>query len=131
MNAYTDEYVPTPLYFDEGGRVYSSRAMESIYEGREDYEYVTIARSLIKQIRSTGGDTAVTKQASQTVDDAVSTVVAALLAPPPGERFHRVEHPQRPQVADRQRLVLFDPIGQLEGARELSHHTPPASSSGK
>ena len=132
MNAYTDNYVPTPLYFDEGPRVYSSRAMESIYEGREDYEYVTIARSLIERIRSKSGDTALAEQASRTVDNAVAAVIAPLLARTPDSDTTVWTVPKDRTVADRQPLVLFDLIDRLDRTLgELSHQAPPASSSGR
>jgi hypothetical protein len=113
MNAYTDANVPTPLYFDDGARVYSSRAMESIYEGREDYEYATIARSLIQQLRSISGEAEAAEQASRTVDDAVAAVVAPLLNAT-GADFTAWTTPKDRGVADRERSVLWDLIGQLD-----------------
>jgi hypothetical protein len=114
MNAYTDDYVPTPFYFD-GAKVYSSRGMESIYEGREDYQYVTIARSLIRQLRSVAGDTELTRWASGTVDHAVAAVSAPLLTKV-SPQYTIWTTPKDRSVADRQRLVLFDLIGRLDQA---------------
>jgi hypothetical protein len=115
MNAYTDDYVPTPLYFDDSGRVYSSRAMESTYEGREDYQYVAIARGLVRQLRAVSGETVAMQEASRTVDAAVAAVIAPLLAPPAGADFMAWTTPKDRTIADRQRAILFDLIGRLYG----------------
>ena len=104
MNAYTDDYVPTPLYFDDGN-VWSSRAMESIFEGREDYQYLAIARSLIGRLRRLEGDTAATRRAAETVDRAVAAVLGQFLAPSPGD-YTAWTTPKDRGVADAQRGPL-------------------------
>ncbi len=122
MNAYTDSYVPTPLYFAGGGNVWSSRAMESIFEGREDYQYLTIARSLIERLRRLEGDTAAVRRAAETVDRAVAAVLEQFLAPPPGD-YTAWTTPKNRGVADAQRSVLFELIGELDAAIRAA--TPP------
>ena len=70
--------------------------MESIYEGREDYEYAMIARSLIQRLRSISGESEAAEQASRTVDDAVAAVIAPLLNTPAAD-FTAWSTPQRPR----------------------------------
>jgi hypothetical protein len=92
----------SPLFFD-GATVMSSKQMEAIREGEEDYEYLHILEQLAKRLETTPGRAGRAAELRHLLDDGVNTVLGDLR--PGGTRTWAEMHDRGKADVVRQKLL--------------------------